>query len=194
MKPAVFLDRDGTLNRDPGYLSDPEQLELYPGAGQAVARFNRAGYLVIIISNQSGIGRGLFSEADLHNVTQRLYELLARDGGHVDAQYYAPYHDEAEDPRYRERPEWRKPQPGMIFHAAQEHRIDMRKSLLIGDRESDILAGKRARLRTCMVLTGEGAFAYERLKDTPQAPDFVFPDLLAAAHYFCPATQSGTLF
>jgi len=194
MKPAVFIDRDGTINVDTGYIGDPAGLALYPGAGEAIARFNRAGYLVVIISNQSGLGRGLFTEADLHAVTQRLYELLAKDGARVDANYYAPYHAEAADPRYLERPEWRKPEPGMIFHAATEHRINMKKSLLIGDRQNDIIARKRAKLRTAMVLTGEGAFEYEKIKETEQEPDFVFNDLLAAARCFCPEATPGTLF
>lgn len=184
MQPAVFLDRDGTLNVDTGYISDPDGVTLYPGAGKALGDLSRAGYLVIVISNQSGLGRGYFTEAGLHAVQQRLRELVAREGGVIDYMYYAPYFDAAADPKHRERPEWRKPEPGMIFHAAREHDIDLTHSAIIGDRESDILAGRRANLTTALVLTGEGKKELAKLKTAGTEPDYVFPDLAAAAAHF----------
>ncbi|GAG48670.1 unnamed protein product, partial [marine sediment metagenome] len=119
---AVFLDRDGTIVEDLGYIGEPEQLRLIPGAADALRRFSREGYLVVVVSNQSGVARGLFDEADLSRVHARLEALLAECGASLDGAYYCPYLSGAEATveAYRRESELRKPAPGMLLQAAGE--------------------------------------------------------------------------
>ena len=132
-RPAVFLDRDGTLIHDRHYLSDPAGVELLPGAGAAVARLNRAGLFVVLATNQSGIGRGWFSEDDYRAVHRRLLELLAEQGARLDADYHCPLSPEAPDPGAM-----RKPGAGMFLRAAREHGLDLAASWFVGDRDRDV--------------------------------------------------------
>lgn len=132
-RPAVFLDRDGTLIHDRHYLADPAGVELLPGAGDAVARLNRAGYFVVLVTNQSGIGRGFFTEADYEAVHQRVVALLAAEGARLDAEYHCPLAPDAPDPDGM-----RKPGAGMFLRAAREHDLDLPRSWLIGDRLRDV--------------------------------------------------------
>lgn len=144
-RPAVFLDRDGVLIEDSGYPHRPEDLVLIPGAARAVSAINAAGALAIIVTNQSGVARGLFSLAQMEAFNALLVERLAADGGRIDAVYACPFHAEAVDDRFRhpDHPD-RKPNPGMILRAAQDHGVDLSRSLLIGDRDSDLEAARRA--------------------------------------------------
>lgn len=129
--PAVFLDRDGTVIADRHYLSDPEQVELLPGAADAIARLNERGIPVILVTNQSGIGRGFFSQRDYDRVHGRVVEELARSGAHLDAVYVCPHApDDACD--------CRKPAPGLFEMAAREHDLDLSRSVFIGDRVRDV--------------------------------------------------------
>ena len=147
-RPAVFLDRDGTLIHDRHYLADPAGVELLPGAAEAVARFNRAGLFVALITNQSGIGRGYYTEADMHALHAKMDAALAGVGGHIDAFYYAPHHPEAALDAYRHPdPPDRKPNPGMILKALSEWRINREASILVGDKPSDMEAATRAGVR-----------------------------------------------
>jgi histidinol-phosphate phosphatase family protein len=132
-RPAVFLDRDGTLIHDCHYLADPTGVELLPGAAAAVARLNRAGFFVVLATNQSGIGRGYFSEANYRAVHARLVALLAAEGAHLDADYHCPLSPDALDPD-----EMRKPGAGMFRLAAREHGLDLARSWLVGDRVRDV--------------------------------------------------------
>lgn len=143
--PAVFLDRDGVLNVDSGYPHLPEHLVLIPGAADAVRRLNTLGYLVVVVTNQSGVARGLYSEAQMHSFNDLLVRRLAARGARIGAVYSCPYHDEAEDPRWfhPDHPD-RKPNPGMILRATADHAIDPTRSFLIGDRQSDLEAARRA--------------------------------------------------
>jgi len=191
MQRAIFLDRDGTVNIDTSYINRADEIKLFAGAGEAISIFNQAGYLVILVTNQSGIGRGYFQEDALHDIHQRLCELIAKDGGKIDQIYYSPYYEQASEDRYQERPEWRKPQPGMLFHAAQEFDIDLKNSVMIGDRKSDIIAGKRAGTATALVLTGDGPNDWPKLHGSEDQPDYVFPDLRAAARYLCAENPIG---
>lgn len=144
-RPAVFLDRDGVLIRDSGYPHRNEDLVWIPGAAQAVAAINDAGALAIIVTNQSGVARGLFGLERMEAFNALLIERMARDGGRIDAVYTCPFHAEATDPRFHhpDHPD-RKPNPGMILRAAAEHGVDLSRSILIGDRESDLEAARRA--------------------------------------------------
>lgn len=151
--PAVFLDRDGTIIDDVGYINEPKQVRLLAGAADAVRRMHSAGYRVVIISNQSGVARGLLDEKTLAQVQARLEELLDREGACLDGVYYCPYLDgpEAVVEAYRRNSELRKPRPGMLFQAARELNLDLKRSWMIGDSGSDVAAGQRAGCRTILV-------------------------------------------
>lgn len=136
-RPAVFLDRDGTLVHDRHYLSDPAALELLPGAAAAVARLNRAGLFVVLVTNQSGIGRGYFGEREYAAVHARLVALLAAEGARLDAAYHSPLAPGDPDPGHE-----RKPGAGMYLRAAREHALDPAASWYVGDRVRDVAAAR----------------------------------------------------
>lgn len=144
-RPGAFLDRDGVLIVDCGYPHRPDQLVLIPGAAEAVKRLNAAGYVTVIVTNQSGVARGLFSEETMHGFNALLVERLAEAGARIDAVYACPFHAEAVDDRYRhpDHPD-RKPNPGMLLNAVAEHDLDPARSLMIGDQASDMEAARRA--------------------------------------------------
>ncbi|WP_395672354.1 D-glycero-alpha-D-manno-heptose-1,7-bisphosphate 7-phosphatase [Phenylobacterium sp.] len=150
-RPALFLDRDGVLNEDRGYVSRWEDFAWIPGAKATVAAFNRAGWLVLVVTNQSGVGRGYYTEADMHALHRRMSEDLAMAGGRIDAFYHAPHHPDAKLDAYRHPdPPDRKPNPGMILRACQDFPIDKPASLMIGDKPSDIEAAERAGIRAAL--------------------------------------------
>lgn len=132
-RPAVFLDRDGTLIHDRHYLSDPAGVELLPGAAEAIARLNRAGLFVALVTNQSGIGRGMYGEEEYRAVHARLAALLAAGGARLDADYHCPLAPDAPDPSAM-----RKPGVGMFLRAAREHGLDPAASWYVGDRARDV--------------------------------------------------------
>lgn len=144
-RPAAFLDRDGVLIEDVGYPHRPDQLHLMPGAARAVKRLNDAGYLCVIVTNQSGVARGLFDLDQMHAFNALLLERLAADGARVDAVYACPYHSVGSVGAFLhpDHPD-RKPNPGMLLRAMAEHDIDPTRSLMIGDQPSDMLAAERA--------------------------------------------------
>ncbi len=156
LRPALFLDRDGVLNEDRGYVSRWEDFYWIPGARQTVATFNRAGWLVIVVTNQSGVGRGFYSEADMHALHAHMAKDLAAIGGHIDAFYHAPQHPEAPLGAYRHPdPPDRKPNPGMILRALSEWPIDKDASVLVGDKPSDLEAALRAGIRGVLFTGGD---------------------------------------
>jgi D-glycero-D-manno-heptose 1,7-bisphosphate phosphatase len=156
LRPALFLDRDGVLNEDRGYVSRWADFAWIPGARETVAAFNRAGWLVIVVTNQSGVGRGYYTEADMHALHSRMAEDLAAMGAHFDDVYYAPHHPEAPVEAYRHPdPPLRKPNPGMILQALQEWPIERTTSLLIGDKPSDLAAAERAGIRAVLFEGGD---------------------------------------
>jgi D-glycero-D-manno-heptose 1,7-bisphosphate phosphatase len=155
-RPALFLDRDGVLNEDHGYVSRWEDFRWIAGAREAVAAFNRAGWLVIVVTNQSGVGRGFYTEDDMHALHGRMAQDLAAVGGHIDAFYFAPHHPEAADDAYRHPdPPDRKPNPGMILRALAEWPIDRARSILVGDKPSDLEAALRAGIRGVLFEGGD---------------------------------------
>jgi D-glycero-D-manno-heptose 1,7-bisphosphate phosphatase len=151
LKPALFLDRDGVLNEDRGYVSRWEDFRWIEGAREAVAAFNQAGWLVIVVTNQSGVGRGYYTESEMHALHAQMVEDLAKDGARIDAFYYAPQHPEAPLEAYRHPdPPDRKPNPGMILRALQDWPIDKDRSLLVGDKPSDLAAALKAGIRAVL--------------------------------------------
>ena len=144
-RPAAFFDRDGVFNVDQGYTHRVEGIEWIAGGPRAVRRLNDLGYLVIIVTNQSGIGRGYYDEVAMHAVHDALRAHLAEAGGHIDAIYFAPHHEEAALEQYRHPdPPDRKPNPGMLLKAMTDFAIDKERSFLIGDKPSDLEAARRA--------------------------------------------------
>ncbi len=163
---AVFLDRDGTLIDELGYLASPDALVLFPGAARAVARLNAAGLPVLVVTNQSGIARGLFDEDALRAIHLRLNELLAEHGAHVDAFYHCPHHPDLGAPEWRKDCACRKPAPGMFLDAARERNLDLGASHAVGDAARDLEAAARAGIGSrLLVRTGKGADTERALTD-----------------------------
>jgi D-glycero-D-manno-heptose 1,7-bisphosphate phosphatase len=176
---AVFLDRDGTLIHDPGYLGDPAGVVLLPGVGDALRALARAGFSFVVCTNQSGIARGKYGVADYERVARRLEEALAAEGVTLLASYACPYHPEGVVPPWNADHEDRKPAPGMWLRAAREHGIDLASSYSIGDGERDVVAAKRA--GTVAVLLAAGRDKWPLPVCGPYDADFVARDLREAA-------------
>lgn len=153
---AVFLDRDGTINVEKEYLHRPEDLEFISGVPQAIRRLNQAGFLVIVVTNQSGVARGYFSVADVHHLHQEMQQRLVDEGAHIDAYYLCPHHPDKGLDEYRLDCDCRKGKPGMLIQAATEWNIDLSDSYIVGDKDSDLLAGIAAGCCPCLVTTGYG--------------------------------------
>jgi D-glycero-D-manno-heptose 1,7-bisphosphate phosphatase len=152
---AIFLDRDGTINRHIGFLRKPEELELLPGAAEAVKRINASGYLAVVITNQPVIARGEVTTEQLQIIHNKLETLLGREGAYIDGLYYCPHHPdkgfEGEVPELKIECDCRKPKPGLILKAAQDFNIDLQSSWMIGDGKNDIGAGKNAGCKTTLI-------------------------------------------
>ena len=177
---ALFVDRDGTINEDIGYVSRSEDLIIYPWAAEAIRLVNESGMKTIVITNQSGIARGLYTEETLHHIHGRLLEELARDGAQVDGIYYCPHHPKIGDDRYRRLCACRKPQPGMLHQAAREHNVDLTRSFVIGDKSSDMNLATNAGARGVLVLTGYGRETQTERERWPCDPELVADNLLEA--------------
>ena len=156
LRPAVFLDRDGTVNVEVHYLSQPEQLELLPTVSETIQNLNSLGIAVVVVTNQAGVARGYFPEHRLLAVHDHLRRMLAEQNARLDGIYYCPHHPTAGLGGYRIVCPCRKPMPGMLTRAAEDLGIDLSRSLMIGDRESDLQAGATAGCQTALVRTGYG--------------------------------------
>ncbi|HZL86624.1 MAG TPA: HAD family hydrolase [Candidatus Krumholzibacteria bacterium] len=178
---SVFLDRDGTINRDVQHLRCVEDLELLVGASEGIRMLNRAGLRVVVITNQAAIARGLLSEEKLAEIHQELQALLAREGAFVDAIYYCPHHPTEGFGRYRQSCSCRKPQSGSLQRAANELGLDLSQSYCVGDKESDLEAGHALGCRTILVRTGYGLATEAQLGADSVKPDYVASNLLEAA-------------
>lgn len=166
---AIFLDRDDTLIKDPGYLNHPDQVRLIEGVSKSLVELKNMGYKLIVVTNQSAVARGIITERVLINIHRRLETLLSAKGAKLDAIYYCPYHPEGVIPKYRKESEERKPNPGMILKAAKEMDIDSSASWVIGNSDSDIEAGRQAGCRTILIVKRSRLLQIKR-KD-PE-PDF----------------------
>ncbi|MBN1392736.1 MAG: HAD family hydrolase [Sedimentisphaerales bacterium] len=148
---AIFLDRDDTLIEDPGYISRPDQVKLLDGVDKSLIELKSMGYKLVVISNQSGVARGLVSEKALDEIHNRLKQLLAEKGAALDRIYYCPYHPDGVIEKYRKESDWRKPKPGMLLAAAGEMDIDLTQSWMLGNSIRDIEAGRQAGCKTILV-------------------------------------------
>lgn len=171
---AVFLDRDGTVNEDFGYSADPNKVHILPGVIQALSILKEHSWLLVIVSNQSGIGRGYYNLEDLSAVQEKIEAELAIDGINLDGFYFCPH---APD----ERCSCRKPEPGLLFRAASELGINLAHSWMVGDKISDIAAGQRAGCRSILINRNQQSGEKTQTGDNQYA--ILKPDLLAAAQY-----------
>jgi histidinol-phosphate phosphatase family protein len=175
LRKAVFLDRDGTINVDPGYLSHPGQMELIPEVGSGLAKLQAGGFTLVIVTNQSGVGRGLVKEPMLKPIHARMNELLAGYGVHIDAIYYCTHHPEDDC-------SCRKPKPELVLEAQRDLDIDLKKSFVVGDKASDIELGRATGVKaSVLVLTGDGAEQKKLLK--PGRADHIAENLSEAADW-----------
>lgn len=162
-RPAVFLDRDGTINEEVKYLGSPHQLRIIPGAAEAIARLNQVGIPVIVVTNQSGIARGYYTEDDVQDVHNYMDKLLADHGAHVNAYYYCPHHPDAIVKKFAVDCECRKPRTGMLSAAAAQENVSLSQAYVVGDKRSDLRAAVNAGARGILVRTGYGAKTEEEL-------------------------------
>jgi D,D-heptose 1,7-bisphosphate phosphatase len=174
---AVFLDRDGTLTLDKGYTYRVEDFRLLDNVVEGLALLRSLGFKLVVVTNQSGIARGMYTEADMQRYNDCLFAALAEHGLEIAGLYHCPYHPDGIG-GYRGDSELRKPAPGMFFQAAREHRLDLSRCFAIGDKKSDIVAGRAAGCRTFLVKTG---MAGQGEPDLVAEPDWVVADLLEAA-------------
>ena len=183
MRPAVFLDRDGTIIRMVDYISDPAHVELIDGAAEAIVALRAAGYACIVVTNQSGIGRGYYTEDDFQAVQCEMDRQLAERGAQVDGVYFCPVAPDSSDLTTIDHVD-RKPGPGMLLRAAKEHGLDLSRSWMIGDMPSDTLAGRNAGCGGCILVRSGKDHGVE---DVPSA-DHVVADIQQAARLILGAT------
>jgi len=179
MRPAVFLDRDGTIIEERGYLDRLDLLELYSFTSDAIRLLNRAGYATVVVTNQGGIGRGIIDEPFLHHVHATLDARLASGNARIDRYYHCPHHPDAIIPALRHKCSCRKPASGMIEQACRELSLDPKQSVTVGDRRLDIVAGSAAGTRTILVRTGHGAHE-EAMPPGAVRPDAILNNLMEA--------------
>ncbi|MBN1574379.1 MAG: D-glycero-beta-D-manno-heptose 1,7-bisphosphate 7-phosphatase [Deltaproteobacteria bacterium] len=182
-KRAVFLDRDGTINVEVGYLARPEDFVLIDGAAEAIRLLNDAGFAVIVVSNQSGVARGYFTEEDVMKVNDKMLFELNVKGAFVDAVYYCPHHPDFGSGEYGVDCDCRKPKAGMVKKAEEEFGVSIDGSFVVGDHKGDIELGKNIGAKTVLLLSGHGAEEAEKLKAEGIVPDHTCEDLLSAVKY-----------
>lgn len=183
---AFFLDRDGTLNVEKGYIRNVQDLELIPGVAQAIRRLNEAGILTILTTNQTGAARGFYDLAHIHALNDRLQTLLKQEAeAHLDAVYYCPHLEKGIVPEFSVPCQCRKPEPGMIQQALSRFPdIDLSGSYVLGDKASDVAFGKRAGCKSVLLKTGYGQRVLEgKYQSLPEPPDYVFEDMPQAVSH-----------
>jgi D-glycero-D-manno-heptose 1,7-bisphosphate phosphatase len=178
---AVFIDRDGTISEEVGYVNHPARYRVFPFAAEAIKLLNEAGWLAILVTNQAGVARGYFAEEMIGAVHDILTEDLRRGGARLDAIYYCPHHPSVGEPPYRLDCDCRKPKPGLIRRAAEEFDINLAESWMIGDRYSDAELARNAGVRAALVLSGYGRGEWEHQRSAwRHEPDVIAENLLEA--------------
>ncbi|HMF57176.1 MAG TPA: HAD family hydrolase [Pyrinomonadaceae bacterium] len=178
---AVFIDRDGTVSDEVGYVNHPSRYKVFPYSAEAIKLVNRSGWLAILVTNQAGVARGYFAEDMIGKVHEILRLELERGGARLDAVYYCAHHPSVGEPPFRFDCDCRKPKPGLVFRAAEELDIDLEKSWMVGDRYGDVELARNAGVRSAFVLSGygRGEWEYQRASWKHQ-PDLIAEDLLEA--------------
>jgi D-glycero-D-manno-heptose 1,7-bisphosphate phosphatase len=181
---AVFIDRDGTISEEVGYINHVSRFRLFSYAAPAIKHLNENGWLAIVITNQAGVARGYFSEETIQTVHAAMTKDLESSGARLDAIYYCAHHPSVGEPPYRLDCDCRKPKPGLISRAAQDFDIDLAESWMVGDRYSDVELARNAGVKSMFVLSGygRGEWEHQRAGWTEQ-PDLVAEDLLAAVRH-----------
>ncbi len=182
-KIAVFLDRDGTINKDKGYICQYSDIEIFPFAVPAVKEIKRRGFKVLVVTNQGSIAKAICTVEQVLDIHEQMDDYFRSRGASIDEFYFNPYHEEGILPQFSIKHPWRKPEPGMLLQGALEFDIDLEKSYMVGDSARDIIAGKRAGCKTILVLTGHGVRAVKELTDQNASPDFIAPTLWDALEF-----------
>lgn len=183
-RPAVFIDRDGTLTEEVGYVNHPSRLRLLPRSAEAIRRLNEAGVAAVVATNQAGVARGYFSEDVLHAVNATLVAQLGQAGARLDGLYVCVHHPSEGEPPYRAACDCRKPAPGLLLRAARELGLDLTASTMVGDKASDLEPARRVGARAVLVLTGYGRGEWQyRRGHFGAPPDHVAEDLLDAVDW-----------
>lgn len=177
---AVFLDRDGTINEDVHYLSDPKMFKLLPGAAEAIKLLNMSSLKSIVVTNQAGVARGFFTEETVKRIHEEMKHQLAEKGAYIDAIYYCPHHATEGIGKYKKNCWCRKPNPGMLQRAANDLDLDLESCYLVGDKIIDVETGKKVGCTTFLILTGDKPQQMEHLKKDCLNPDFILRDLYEA--------------
>jgi D-glycero-D-manno-heptose 1,7-bisphosphate phosphatase len=192
MRRAVFIDRDGTISEEVGYINHPSRFQIFPYAAKAIRTLNQNGWLAILTTNQAGVARGYFAEELVHEVHSKLESELAKEDAHLDAIYFCAHHPTVGEPPYRLDCDCRKPRPGLILRAAKEFDIDLSNSWMVGDRYSDIELAHNAGVRSAFVLSGygRGEWEFQRM-NWNQQPELVGEDLLEIVGSILKNDQKG---
>lgn len=184
---AIFLDRDGTINEEVGYIESLDRLVIIPAAFEAIRLINLSGFRAVVITNQAGIAKRLFDETFVKQTNEHLQAALIQKGATIDAFYFCPHHPTEGVPPYRRVCDCRKPAPGLFYQAARDMAIDLAGSFMIGDRYRDMEAAHRAGVKGVLVKTGYGADVLENVgpdQETPEGkPDHIAQDILKAVHW-----------
>lgn len=184
---AVFLDRDGTINKEVGYLDNLDKIQIIPGAPEAIRLINLSGMKAIVITNQAGVARGLFTEELVQKANEVIQSELKKSGAYVDKFYYCPHHPTEGKGIYRQTCKCRKPAPGMLFSASEDFNIDLAESYLVGDTFRDTQAAKAAGLKSILVKTGYGTESLNGGGNDPaipeSKPDYIAEDILDAVQW-----------
>ncbi len=180
---AVFIDRDGTMSEEVGYINHASRFRLFPYTAAAIRHLNENGWLAVVVTNQAGVARGYFSEEMIQTVHAAMTAGIESGGAKLDAVYYCAHHPSVGEPPYRFDCDCRKPKPGLISRAAADFDIDLEKSWMIGDRYSDIQLARNAGVKSMFVLSGYGRGEWEHQRASwGQQPDEVAENLLEAVH------------
>ena len=183
LRPAVFLDRDGTLAHEVGYVNHVSRFRLYPFAAATIRAINGAGWAAVVVTNQAGVARGYFPESLIGKVHEEMRRGIEGGGAHLDGVYYCPHHPEAGEPPYRSDCDCRKPRPGLVRRAAEELSLDLARSWVIGDRYGDLELAWSVGARGALVKTGYGAGELETGEGRGnRAPDLIAENAFAAVH------------
>ncbi|MBW2182988.1 MAG: HAD family hydrolase [Deltaproteobacteria bacterium] len=184
MKGAVFMDRDGTISEEVGYLNELDQLRLIPKSVEAIKLINESGLMAIVITNQSGVARGYFTEEMVHRVHEKMEKLLDERDVHLEGIYYCPHHPEGVVESYRKTCNCRKPASGLLKKASKDHGIDLAASYIVGDKLIDIELAYKVGAKGILVLTGYGKDELEKINDVPEIrPAYVADTLFNAAKW-----------